>query len=221
MLSQNGFVWGIKGGLTGGQQSWNGSNTNILLRYHGAMYIESLNSEAKSAVYAQLGYHVRGSAFRYFGNYTLPNGQAFRPLSTTYAFRNASLALGMKKIKPVNDKINYYYGFAVRGDYTINTNLPSLEDKLGSYFLVKEYVRPWNYGASVSGGAQIELTKLIGAFAEISVHPDFSRQYYSPPALVYNVYTGNNEPSSERAIRNLSFEVTLGFRFLRKVTYVD
>jgi hypothetical protein len=221
MLAQNGFVWGVKGGLTGGQQSWSGSNTNILLRYHGAAYIESMNGAAKSAVFAQMGYHVRGSAFRAFGNFTTPSGQTFRPATTTYEFRNASLALGMKKIKPVSDKIDYYYGFALRGEYTINTNLPSITDKYGAFYLVKEYVRPWNYGASVSGGIQVKLKDLIGIIGEVSVHPDFSRQYYSPPVLVFNANTGNNEPASERTIKNLSFEVTVGFRFLRKVIYVD
>jgi hypothetical protein len=221
MSAQSGFAWGVKGGLTGGQQSWSGSNSNILFRYHGAAYIESLGETSNSVIYAQAGYHVRGSAFRYLGNYVTPSGQSFRPATTTYQYRNASVGLGMKKLKPVSEKITYYYGFGLRGEYTINTNLPSVEDQLGAYFLVKEYVRPFNFGATVSGGIQMKLADLIGIVGEISIHPDFSRQYFSPPLLIYNTFTGGNEPSSERSIKNLSFEISVGFRFLRKVVYVD
>ena len=219
--AQDGFAWGIKGGLTGGQQSWSGSDSDLLFRYHGAAYIESLGETSGSVLYAQAGYHVRGSAFRYLGNFVAPNGQTFRPATTTYQYRNAAVGLGMKKLKPISDNISYYYGFGLRGEYTINTNLPSIEDKLGAYFLVKEYVRPFNFGATLSGGIQTKLSDLIGLVGEISIHPDFSRQYFSPPLLVYNTFTGGNEPTSERSIKNLSFEISVGFRFLRKVVYVD
>jgi len=65
----------------------------------------------------------------------------------------------------------------------------------------------------------------VGMTLEFTVNPDFSNQYNQPQ--IDNVIDPN--PNSirptftipERQIRNLTFEVTAGFRFLRIVEYID
>ena len=220
--AQNGFAWGVKGGLTAGRQNTNNSNSQFLPRYHGALFIESLAEDNKSAMYAQAGYHVRGSAYRYFGAFNIPGtNQTFRPSTSTFQFRNIAAIVGFKKYKPINEDLRYFFNFGVRGEYTLSTNLPSQSAGLGGYFLVSEAVRKFNYGTTIGAGIEKKMSDLFGLVGEISISPDLSKQYYSPPTIGFNPYTLQNETYSERSIRNFSLEISFGLRYLRKVVYVD
>ena len=63
-LAQGGFAFGIKGGPTIGLQQWEGFEQDPLFKYHGIAFIESISEENAFGVFAQLGYHQKGSMRR-------------------------------------------------------------------------------------------------------------------------------------------------------------
>ncbi len=232
--AQDGFGWGIKGGLAVGTQSWNngstGNGTNTLFSYHGAAFIESgVSDSTRVALFAQLGYHVRGSAISYRSGSgydatgALVNYESSR---NTFEFNNISLQLGAKR-RGVFGYERAYYSFALRADYTVSTNLlPS--DAANSYYWAfafprSNFVNNFNYGISVSTGYQFPVSELSTGFVELSLHPDVSNQYYRP-----RIVTGYFDPNSgssivleEQSIRNFTVELTVGFRFTQKYEYSD
>ena len=225
-LAAQGSVFGIKGGLTMGTQKWNGFQQDPLLKWHGIASIESLDEEDNFSVFAQAGYHLKGSAIRGRNFFSPINGNIYRPPAPQFIFKNASLTLGGKKKYQFGEASKVFLLFGLRGDYTIGTNLKEYEpinDANGSlYFPDDEFVRNWNYGMTFGGGFEVPFTDLIGGVLEFTVNPDFSRQYFQPSiANVYNPYLGTNTTLPERSIRNITFEITAGFRFLRIVEYVD
>jgi Outer membrane protein beta-barrel domain len=228
-----GYAFGVKGGLAIGSQRWNqgGSYDNSLLfKYQGSIFIESAPEDPTSVMFAEAGYHVRGSAFRYRRSVgvTVSGSQVEIPAYTQeFRFNNLALILGFKR-RGVLNRPDAFYTIGLRGDYTLNTTLPSCQTpQTGYYFFSQcsEFVRKFNFGLSVSGGYEFKFTDLIGSFVELSVHPDITKQYFQPPVSglnYYDPYTGGRINSiPEQNIRNISFEVTLGFRFLRKIEYID
>jgi hypothetical protein len=226
-------IWGIKLGPTIGIQNWdNGSNRAPLLRYHAAVFNETLSSDNKSALYWQAGYHVRGSAMRFrqgFGQN--PQGQQIitPAFSIPYRFNNLSVLVGIKSKKPLGNNGNvYFYHFGFRGEYTISTNLRSIRNGdaydplFFGIFPIEENVRRFNYGVSLGTGIEIKFSEYLGGQLELNASPDLSRQYYSMMVPnVYNPITGQNYNLPEQTIRNVTFEISLGIRMLRKVIYID
>lgn len=232
-LSAQSFVFGVKGGLTMGTQRWNQSGSydnSILFKYHGAAFIESAPEDATSVMFAQAGYHVRGSAFRFRKSVgtTVGGTQVNIPAYTQeFRFNNLSLLLGFKRRGVLNNE-NAFYTFGLRGEYTLNNNLPSCSAPFSGYYYFsqcQDYVRKFNFGLSVSGGYEFKFSEFFGSFIEVSILPDVTKQYFQPPITglnYYDPYTGNRISSiPEQSIRNLTLEVSIGFRFLRKVIYVD
>ena len=85
-----------------------------------------------------------------------------------------------------------------------------------------EFIRNINYGITAGGGFETTLSEFVGLLFEFTINPDFSIQYQQPRIdNVLDPYTGNTRSIAERKIRNLTFELTVGFRFLRKVEYID
>lgn len=222
-----GFAFGAKGGLTLGVQDWNGFEQDPLFKYHGILFIESLTEDTGLALFAQAGYHVKGSAIRNqiaFG--VLNSNQVFRLPPREFQFKNISLTAGVKKKYDIGGNKKAYYLFGLRGDYTVGTNLEQYELFTELYntliFPINGFVQEFNYGATVGGGLEFPIAELVGTVLEFTVNPDFSYQYRQPQInSVYNPYTGNNSSIGERLIRNLTIEVTAGFRFLRKIEYID
>jgi hypothetical protein len=226
------LLLGVKGGLAVGQQRWDeqGSAQNSLLfAPQGDLFYESAPEEANSVIFASAGYHVRGSALRSRGGVGVDlNGQPiqFKGFTQRFMFNNAALTLGVKR-RGVLGKERAYYAVGLRGEYTLGTNLE--DGASGSpyaiFFLTKTYVRKFNGGLSLFGGYEIPFGDMVGAFIEVGIHPDVTRQYFQPPIAGLNFrdpYSGETIRSiPQRSIRNLSFEVTLGFKFLRKVIYLD
>ena len=121
-----------------------------------------------------------------------------------------------------------FYSVGIRGEYTLRTNLDEfrLQNSTAiSTYPINEFVRKFNYGIYVGGGVEYEIRELIGAVVEISVNPDLSRQYFQPPltgVINPNPFNGQSVVDlAQREIRNVTLEVTLGLRFLRKVEYID
>jgi hypothetical protein len=224
------YIWGIKGGLTVGTQRWTSfSARSGLFRYHGDLFIENWSEEDKFALGAQIGYHPRGSGLQFFG-YSNGTSGSVRSFTQRYIFNNAVLSVYAKQKFTLNDKFKGYYAIGLRGEYTFSSNLPSVNDlakgSVYNYTPIKENIRPWNFGPLVVAGLQFNYSELVGGFLEFNVSPDLSRQYYQVPinnVILFDPFTGNAVPGSipEQVIRNISLEITFGFRFLRKIEYID
>lgn len=220
--SSGGFYWGVKSGLTLGTQKWNGSDRSPLLRYHGVLFVESAKNE-KSSFYAQTGFHVRGSAVRY-GAYQDQSGVFRQGFTDGYQFRNVSISTGIKQKFAYKDAIKYFYGLGLRGEYTINTNLPKGNNVYSLYFPIDDpnTVRRFNGGLDFIGGFEMKFSDLIGGILQFTLSPDVTKQYFSVPIPnVRDPYSGQSVTIPAQDIRNLSLEISLGLRFLRKVVYVD
>jgi hypothetical protein len=233
-LTAQSYAFGLKGGLTIANQRFNGGNTynnGLLFRYHGALHIENAPDDPTSVLFAQIGFHTRGHARR------SPRGVAINPsnnqlievpnFSEQFVFNNAALIVGVKRRGVLSDE-HAYYAIGLRGEYTVSNNLPAANPNLpliySLYYPSKEFVKKINYGLSLTGGYEKSFSELVGGFAEFTVHPDVSRQYFQPPINVNirDPFTGENYGTiPEQSIRNLTFELTIGVRFLRKIVYVN
>lgn len=217
------YYFGVKGGPTVGIQQWDGSQRNPLLRYHGSLFIETMSDVGEIGLFAQTGYHQKGSSLQSFLT-TNQNGNPIRFSGQAFIFENIDLALGVKQRIDYSllGSRNAFYTFALRGDYTVRTNLDEFSN-LGSLFWpVPEFVRHWMAGATVSGGLEFDFTDYIGGVVELSLHPDFTNQYTQPQIPnVRNPWTGGFQTLNSRTIKNIAIELSVGFRFLREIEYVD
>ena len=210
------YAFGLKGGPSLTIQKWNGfGGREPLIRYHGMAFIESHNDETNSALFAHVGYHIRGSAIRFYAYYDPVNMRDFNARSSDMEFHNVSFALGAKK------KYDFgvgkaYYVIGLRGEYTFDTKLDGFLDTyegLENKFL---------FGVLFGGGYELPLGRFVSGVLEASVSPDFSKQIYLPPqATGYADQFGNEIILQEQNVTNLSIEVSLGLRFLREITYYD
>jgi len=230
--SAQGFAWGIKGGPSMGLQKWDTSEREPLFTYNGILFIESLTEENDFTLFAQAGYNKRGSVQRIRSfSYQDVTGQNrnFNGNNTKYEFTNLSLSLGAKQKFDFGLNHKMYYLFGVRGEYTIDTNLDQFDTAsnpvLAFVYPFESAVQKWNAGFIFGGGLEFSMTEFIGAIVELTVNPDFTKQYFHPD--IPNVILPSNGGSSstgilrERNIRNTTIELSVGFRFLRVVEYVD
>ncbi|MBK8879808.1 MAG: hypothetical protein IPN74_15100 [Haliscomenobacter sp.] len=226
------YAFGLKGGLTIATQKWDNSfQRDPLFRQHAILFIESVEEDQPFALFAQGGYHVKGSAIRtYRSVYTQPDGSMVEvpSFTTPFVFNNLSLTLGAKQKFPFTGQKKLYYLFGIRGDYTVSTKLRPdnlANNYLFSIYPFEEFVNEFNYGATVGGGIELPFTELVGLVLELTVNPDFTKQYNQP--IIRNVINPNPFGGSnlidipERQIVNTTFEVTLGFRFINKIVYID
>lgn len=225
-----GYYFGLKGGLTIGTQQWQSLDRDPLFRYHGIAFVESIAEENSFGLFAQAGFHEKGSAIRNRLFRNSLNGGFFRAPTYQFIFRNASLTLGAKqKFDLGTSNSKWFYLLGIRGDYTLNTNLGEFREFIerNPAFAIfpidePEFINEINYGVTVGGGVEFPFTEFIGLVLEFTLNPDFSFQYVQPAIPnVQEPFTGTNRTIPERQIRNLTLEVTVGFRFLRKVEYID
>ena len=225
-----GYLFGFKGGLSGGNQDWTGLETEFLLGFHGAAFLESIPAQGKFSLWAQLGYHTRGSrisrrrAFTFGGNrVTLP--------SDDFRFQNVALAVGGKQVVAYTRIADLYYTLGLRIEYNLSTNLGEYDQLVETQgiafrqnypFDSPDFINSVVYGATVGGGASIPISDAIGGFIEISAHPDFNFQYNQPPIPnVIDPFGAGTRTIGERAIRNFTLELSIGLRFLRSWRYID
>lgn len=224
-LCAQGTAYTLKSGLTLGVQKWDGFDQDPLFKYHGAISAESLDETAQFSIFAQAGYHLKGSALRN-GSFLDQNGNFNRLSAQEFIFRNISVVLGAKRKYELTDAMKGYYLIGLRGDYTLSTNLDQYKSfnelNGGLYYPDNGFVKKWNYGLSLGGGFEFAFGELVGASLEFTVNPDFSYQYRQPDIPnVRDPYTGQNRTLPSREIRNVTFEISAGFRLLRIVEYVD
>lgn len=218
------YAFGLKGGLTMANQKWSGFDKEPLLKMHGAAFIESAEEGEPNSLFAQLGYHLKGSANRYRPVNWI-NGEIYDFQSDKFIFRNLSLVLGAKNRFATKDFGNLYYILAIRGDYTFNTNLDVYTEVNSFYpiFPFDEYVRKLNAGATLGVGMEYGISELVQGLVELTVNPDATQQYFQPPlANIINPYQPTQTYTvPERKIYNFTVELTLGLRFTHKIVYVD
>jgi hypothetical protein len=227
-------AFGFKGGPLMGLQRWDNSfQTEPLFRYQGSVFIESYEEDSPFSLFAQAGYHIKGSSLRTYSTvFIRPDGsqQTLPSQFTPLEFRNVSLIVGAKqRVGSGFMGGQPYYMFGVRGDYTVNTKFgfgdPSINPFYSYIYPFEGFVRKFNYGFSVGGGMELPFSKLIGMIVELSVNPDLSQQYNQP--AIPNIRNPNPYGSSslitipERKIANLTVELSVGFRFIHKVILVD
>lgn len=228
LLLGQGYYFGFKGGLSVGLQNWNNLEQDPLLKYHGDLFIESI-ADVPLVMFGQLGYHIKGSALRnrlYINN----TGSGFvRPSAKEFLFNNVVLVLGVKQKFDWGDDRNYYYSVGVRADYTVSTNLHEYSAFNAAYpaysiypFDNPEYLRSFLYGVSFGGGADFTLSDYFGMTVDLTINPDLSFQYVQPSIPnIRDPFTGQNTTLRERKIRNITIELSVGFRFLREIEYID
>lgn len=217
-IQSQSFVFGPKIGPSLGFQRWsNSQNRGALMAFHGAFFIESYEEDQASSLYAEVGFHQRGSSEVATFNALTPNA-AFRSRQR-FEFNNLSLTAGAKKILSMEKNAKPYYVLAIRGEYTLSTNLQQYAS-LGPYVPDEFFVRKLNYGFTVGGGYQYDFAELFGAAIEFTISPDISSQYMQPPLPnVVNPWSvsGNRITLPERQIRNVSFEISAVLRMKRIV----
>lgn len=216
------YWFGAKGGAAMNFQSWgdgsfSGSvNRDPLFSLNGDILIESYDEYKKGALYAQVGYHTRGSSFRFFSfNNTFSEQQGFK-------FRNIVAEVGAKKSLNMDKDLDPYFILGIRGEYTIGTNLDDYINFGSLYYPINDFVRKFNYGVTAGGGFEMEMSELSNVFVEFSLQPDLSFQYEQQPLFnITDPWTSQPVNIGLRQVRNLSIELKVGVKFLRKVEYID
>ena len=210
------FYFGPKGGLSFALQNWNSSERDPLFATHAGLFIESADPELKGSIFAAAGYHTRGSSIR------IVNFNQGLNFTDGYRFRNVSVILGAKKRIETTSNSTPFYAFAIRAEYNINTNLSDFEEYQSLFYPIDFYVNKFLYGVSVSGGFEFPMSEFVIPFVEFTVSPDLSLQYRQPAlGNIISPYNGATITIPERRIRNISFEVSVGFRFFREVVVID
>ncbi len=215
-LLAQGFYFGPKAGITMATQRWEAySSRRPLMNIHADLFIESYNPNAAGSFYAQLGYHTRGSSIRFFNNLNLET------LTQGYKFQNISLVVGAKSPFDLGHRNTYFYAVGIRGEYTVRTNLEEfLSLSTTSFYPLDQFVRKFLYGINLSGGIVFSRREFVQPFLEFSIQPDLSPQYDQYFDIqTTNPWTGQLQTIRANKIRNVSFEVTMAVKFLRKVIY--
>ena len=210
-------VFGPKGGFTAAIQSWDGFQRNPLFTYHAAFFIEGYKEESSTALFAQFGLHNRGSSERIF----FVNGNNANAVRTQFRWSNAAAIFGAKKRIGSQGSSKAYYSFGARVEYTVSTNLDE-SSQFAGYFPIDEYTNKFNYGGTFAFGYEFPFSEFVGGMIEASISPDLSFQYQQPGGIgVISPLTGRGITLREQQIRNITFELSVGFRFLHKVIYLD
>lgn len=212
-------AFGVKGGLSVATQRWNNFDRDVLIGSNASVFVE-FQTEGKFAIFIEGGYHQRGSALRFPASTGVSSTGAIVNIPASVrkqTFHNAAIILGGKNLINTSGKINPYYGFGARLEYTIANDIGKL------YPVWEQFLNTFNYGVTLSGGLEYGFgDERPGAlFLEFSAHPDFSKQVFVPPGTYYNRFLDQNIPTQEQKVINLSFEITLGIKFIQKIEYID
>ncbi len=210
-LTAQSYAFGFKLGPTLASQNWqSGGSNNLLVAYHGMAFIESSPEDARRAFFAEAGYHIRGVSLRVSRSLLSPVDANF---DRALKFQNVSLSLGAKSKFEVG-ALEGFYGFALRGEYTVDYDLDIYQG-------LDEGVNRFIGGITASGGIQKQLSELVAGFLELRFSPDVSTQIFIPSGTYTSPFTSAQIPIRENNIRNVSIELSVGIRFLHKIVYVN
>ena len=225
-----GYFYGIRGGLTLGSQDWSDIETELNLGLHGDLFLETLSPNSPFSFWTQLGYHQRGSRISRRRVLTFQGNQVRLP-ADNFQFNNVVLSAGGKQVISFLGLADVYYLLGLRAEYNLSTNLGEYDRLSGTQGLAfrqnypvdsYEFINRFVYGVTVGGGLHYPLSEKLGGFVELSVQPDLNFQYNQGTINnVINPGGPGNTTIGERAIRNVSIELSVGLRLLRKWTYID
>jgi hypothetical protein len=205
-------AYGVLGGLTVGTQKWNGFDRDPLLTWNGRFFYESLLNERLSVV-GEVGLHNRGSGI--LAQYIIPGTGKLQTNYSKMVFRNVSVLGAAKQVYEIKENLEGYMKLGIRVEYTVADTFDIFEQ-------YSEAIRPFNYGVTFGGGLHFgPKDGPIQFVLDAQVSPDFSQQLYAPTANVWNRYTQQVQTFPEQKVTNLSFEITLGIRFVNKYYYED
>ena len=213
--AQRDYAFGFKGGPSLCYQLWSTRQQQVMIKYHFAAFMESAPKDNKNAIYAQFGYHIRGSANRQGSYYNGTTGQEVPARTYTNEWKNLAFVVGGKQKFDVSHDKWMYYLLGIRMDYNIDTEL--------------EYYDAWAHGTNtitwgldIGGGFEYHFSDLVGGIVELRVSPDFGKQLYLPPGTGWtNPHTGQPTTYPEQNVYNLTVELSVGLRFIRRVIYID
>lgn len=210
-------IFGPKGGMSMTFQSWLATRSQPLFSPHGALYVEGYREGVSTALFAQVGYHTRGSSERVFVNL----GSSSFAEDLNVRFNNISALFGAKRRIKEGNSVKPYYSFGVRIEHTIGNNFEDFIDFAG-YLPVETFINKWNYGATLAFGYEFPFSEFVGGLIEASVSPDLSFQYNQEQDISFvSPVSGQSVTLRRQKVRNVTFELTFGFRFLHKVIYLD
>jgi len=205
-------AYGVLGGLTVGTQKWNGFDRDPLLTWNGRFFYESLLNERLSVV-GEVGMHNRGSGI--LAQYIVLGTGDLQTNFSKMVFRNVSVLGAAKQVYDLKENLEAYVKLGLRVEYTVADTFEIFEQ-------YSEAIRPFNYGVTFGGGFHFgPKDGPIQFILDAQVSPDFSQQLYAPPATIWNRYTQQVQAFPEQKVTNLSFEITLGIRFVNKYYYED
>jgi len=218
MLYGQATSYSLKIPFTLGLQTWDRLDTDPMLFTPGVLLeIESLNENETASVYASLGYVARGSRTRIRSFINSENERIVT--SGSFTFRNASLQLGARAIKPWTESKTLFYGLAGRLEYNVSNNLDQYQDISGNIFTtlpVPGFVNDFTYGLTLSGGIFWYLNDRFDGVFEIQINADVNNQYTQPTLNnVRDPRTGNPTTLPSRTVRNNSVEFIVGVRLFK------
>jgi hypothetical protein len=209
-----GTVYSIMAGPTMSTQTINGFERDPFFRLHFLARMESTSEISPNALYASLGYHTKGSAVN-TSAYIDDNGNENEGSSSSMEFHNLSLSFGVKQRKEVGTNF-LSYGFGLRGDFNLSTDFEAF------FVGLEGSENNFTYGLNFDVGWEFPLSELISTTIEVGFYPDLSNQLFIPfQDTGYNYSNGQPIVIQESEIKNVVFEARAGFRFWRKVIYVD
>jgi hypothetical protein len=214
--------YSLKFGPSVGVQQFNNFDQGPLFGYHVDLQVENISETDPRTLYAGVGYHRRGSANRITFT-TLSGGR--RQSKTEFIFNNIALIAGGKQLYAVNG-LQAHVSLALRGEVNVNqTNKVNDVELENNEFLLlsfpqEQFVNRFVYGIDIGAGIDFPLSPTLDGLVEIRVSPDFSRQYFQPSFIGFDPFTGNNDRVfAERRINNISFELSVGIRFIQYSEY--
>jgi len=213
-------------GPSAGLQKWeNGGDRQLLFAYNASITAESVNNEDdRGSLFAQFGYHVKGSANRLRFFY---QGGDIETFTEEFRYNNLSLLLGAKQKFPAGSagRNRYFYFGGIRSDYTLSSNIDELAGRTpisAAYYPQIGAMNRWIFGVTLGGGIQFEFGELVGGQISLSVNPDLTTQINQPPITIPDpFFPGQTTSIPAKRIRNTTVELSFGLRLLRKVEYVD
>ncbi len=214
-LTAQSYAFGVKGGPSIALQRWNGFQGNDpLFAWHAIAFIETADEASTGSLFAEGGYHARGRGLRFRASVNPNTGIPYEAQNFQLRFNNASLAVGGRNKFDLGGSSLGFYSFALRGEYNISHDLQLYQG-------YTDGIQKFVYGLSIGGGLEFPFSEFVAGILDIRFSPDISRQIFIPASRFNNPFTGTEDIFGEQNIKNITFEVSIGLRFLNKVIYVD
>lgn len=210
-----GSVFSIMAGPTMSTQTVNGFSKDPFFRFHLLAVMESSSDISPNAALISLGYHTKGYAINSYGYYNPNTGGESPGSSSAMEFHNLSLSLGIKQRKEVGANF-LSYGFGARLDYNLSADFdPVFSGLQGTQ-------NQFTYGINLDIGFEFPISELVSTTIEFGFSPDLSAQIFIPRQDTgYQNVNGDPVIIQESLLKNVVFEARAGFRFWRKIEYID